>query len=192
MRMTRGPLLLAISVANCGGVAESAALKPDAAIVRDATTPKHDSVVADAATPKTDAGIVVEAGPLPACHWPSNLNAQVPDGDVLGWYVGRALLACGPADVDGGPLGALGLSDSGTSLGMNATINGDTYCLMGCEPSQYALSLPNWFGLPPRDADVVRPVLPPGCGGTRPAFTTIWEHVGSAEPVPTFYCCPCE
>jgi hypothetical protein len=177
--MWRGPLALLLNVVSCAGAVSSSTSERDAARTDPTPIP---APISDAA-----------AAPLPPCSWPASLKAQVPDGAIRGWAVARAELACGRSVLDGGPWGAIGLSDSGTSLGVNAIITGDTLCLMGCEPNQYAVAEGNWWGVPPPDAAaIIRPVLPASCGGTRSVFTKVEESVATAEPLPTVYCCPCE
>ena len=91
---------------------------------------------------------------------------------------------------------AFGGSDSGTSLDdPNATLNGDTACIMGCKPDQYAVTSFEPFFVEPMtaaDADILHPSLPAGCTGTLPAVTYIISHTGFAEGPPEVSCCPCE
>jgi hypothetical protein len=162
--MPRGAVLLALSIAGCGTVA---------------------------ATP-------AEVTTLRECRWPASLNpSSVPDGSVALWGVDRTEVACGDSVLDGGSWEVWGLSDSSTSISVNGGPPFKAPCLMGCEPDQYAISQCdplNYLGTcPPRDASVVPPSLPSGCGNPTPAFTAgelKWGDTAYGRPVVT--CCPCE
>jgi hypothetical protein len=189
--MSRVAAVLALAVMSCGGAAETVAPSADAA-VRDATaaSPSFDARAADSRASQ-------DAGPLPACHWPANLNpSSVPDGSIAVWGVGRAVIGCGDSVLDGGAWQIMGLSDSATSSGIYGVTGDAGPCVMGCKPDQYAISEcdpADYGGLCfAVDAAVVGPSLPSGCGQPSPLFTKIEHTSDTSEGYPVFHCCPCE
>ena len=66
-------------------------------------------------------------------------------------------------------------------------------CVMGCEPDQYAVWVPNCPLLNDQSPDaMVFPTLPAGCSGVFPAVVHAIDSVTSTCPDPSLYCCPCQ
>lgn len=164
------------------------------------STSAHDASTSpppDASKAKPDSSLV-DAGPLPACHWPASLDpANVPDGSLALWGVSRTYVACGDSVLDGGAWEVFGGSDSSTSVSVGGPPSTFPECLMACEPDQYAVSQcdgSNFLGnCPPPDASVVYPSLPSGCGKPTSTFTKEEQKWGNTSEGPTAVtCCPCE
>jgi hypothetical protein len=218
--MTRAVLAVLLSVVACNGALEGPAVRDDASrVVPDssATTAdasKYSGMKTDASTSSTSTvgepdGALIWSGPLPACHWPSNILPPVPDGGLALGSISRAVLFCGGIPFDGGMSGSEWCgSDNGVGCsvpdgggyvvsgpGSNVPLQ-DEPCVMACEATQYAVLTADPFdfgpGSPSMDADIIDPRPPAGCTGVLPAFMTVTTLNGSAEEPPSVQCCPCE
>lgn len=160
----------------CGGGSDVAgsptAVSDDAGVSPDAGAPEDrgtlDATAAGAADAMVDAG----AADAARCQWPGYLNPPT---------VGRYLLSCRVAPVDGGLATSCISNDPSTCPappivdGYGAAVMALVDCVDQCKPDEYALSVGGSRGAPPG------PTAPPGCRG-----------FGHAMYGSTFFCCPCE
>jgi hypothetical protein len=161
----------------------------------------HDATGMDAGKREArDGSATLEAAPpadawpwanLPPCTWPTNILPPVPDGGYGVGYVVRSFHVCGPVESAGGfECDSFGGPDDSFDSPATQT------CVLPCGPSEYVVGTappPNNFNpdISP-DADLVYPVLPPGCGQPVPSFALAYATCTAAEGMPEIACCPCQ
>jgi hypothetical protein len=206
--MNRAALLVLLTVAGCSGAVGTSVEMTDASPAgHDASVTSTDAsgTKTDASTSSTSAtgepdGALIWSGPLPACHWPSNILPPVPDGGLALGSVSRTVLFCGAIPFNGGASASEWCpSDNGagcSSGGGGAYPASDEPCVMACEATQYAVLTADPFDFgpmsPSMDADVIDPRPPAGCTGVLSAFAKATGRIGFAEAPPSVQCCPCE
>lgn len=167
-------------VAGCGGITPTSRV--------DASAPHGDSSSSrpDAGTRDTsalDAGAVEEAGSLftatlPACVYPAaSVNpANRLDGSAATWQVARTFLVCGRGCTSSTA------QDCNSYCGSSgdAMCLGQTSCLLGCGPTDYAVF---W-----EDDQSGPNASPTSCTGLAPDVSQALENL---DEYPRVICCPC-
>jgi hypothetical protein len=112
-------------------------------------------------------GATEPTGPLPACQWPSDVDAN------------RAMLVCGSYS---------GLPNAAPGVGGYCTSKDG----MTCAPPSYSyLPEPCAMGCPADDYVVSASQAPAGCTNPYPVLATA-IGMGDGPYPPSYYCCPCE
>lgn len=183
-RLLACALVGSVSVA-CGGgsdVAGSPTATPDdSGASPDAGTPQDSGGTILDATATAAADSMVDAGAAGTaqCRWPG-------PGYLAPSTVGRYLVSCRVAPVDGGSVYRCVSNDPNTCYGVGVSANAPDLvdCSDQCDPDEYAVSLQD----PPRMsmADPFAFLAGLGCRSLGAASTP------GLPAVRNFYCCPCE